>query len=1055
MRTILISLALLWTHICFATVFNTATVETSLKLPYVTPGSALSISSDGSVFSTPASGVSAGTYGSATLIPVVTVDTQGRITNASNVAISAGSGSGTVTNVATGTGLTGGPITSTGTISLANTAVSPGIYGSPVFSAQISIDQQGRITSASNTVISFPTSLPPSGAASGDLTGTYPAPTLVLTGVTSGNYGSATTSASISVDGKGRLTVASNVPISGTTPGGGAGGDLTGTYPAPFLIPSGVVSGSYGSISQVGTFTVDSKGRITTASNASISIDAIGGVPTSRTISTTSPLMGGGDLSTNRTFFMPASGISTNGYLTSTDWNTFNNKAGSFTINHTVFVSPSGNDSTCLPERIDFPCLTISGAQSKTSGSLGNNWLISLSPGQYIESAFNFLPYVFIAGETPRETNFFSFNASLAIGSVVTFTNPISLDATWASSTTPEGGFLNLSAVLSNAQTIDLSAATLANFYIENVLWANSANTTFQSNPVSANMSNFILNNSDYIGGAQFINEDGVFLYTSVRVLGKTFFNADSVNSGAVTFAFLVQSGFFDEIHVNGNFVTSSNSQVSCFGCLSTQEVFVDGAHAFYLATVDGLGDRLHVAVTNGGTVQRITDAFALRYDPITPANWPSVPDNVADALDTLAAAGGAGGANFALSNLTNPTNINQDLIFEISGANHNVKTGDGVSVASDPLTIITGDTDNAGSGILSLKTGAGTVNAGSGNILIASGDGAANSAPTGDVNITTGSNAGSANFPSGSISITTGATTTRDSGNILLSPGIPTGGGNRGKIAFQDGSEGTAGWVWTSTDASGDGTWAVGGGGGPAAHTSLDNLTATAVNTDIVPGADNSINNGSPSLRFKNGYYFALNNSLDGTIVDLNTLALNDNANQPSINWNARNMETSTGPVVLDWQNKNLQKDGSTVSIDWGNGALYALSGSNSPMLNWGDPVAIEITRHFRSISNSPPTATVQASAGTGSSCSVASATDVKGQITITTGTIGLSTGSYCAIGFNTNYAAAPICVLTPAGSALSTSVYVTSSTSAMNVNFGVAGGISTTYLINYYCIE
>ena len=54
-------------------------------------------------------------------------------------------------------------------------------------------------------------------------------------------------------------------------------------------------------------------------------------VPTSRTISTTAPLQGGGDLSANKTLSITQATTSTNGYLSSTDWNTFNGKQNALT----------------------------------------------------------------------------------------------------------------------------------------------------------------------------------------------------------------------------------------------------------------------------------------------------------------------------------------------------------------------------------------------------------------------------------------------------------------------------------------------------------------------------------------------------------------------------------------------------------------------------------------------------------------------------------------------------------------------------------------------------
>ena len=60
-------------------------------------------------------------------------------------------GAGNLTSVATGTGLTGGPITSTGTIALADTSVTAGIYVRP----NLTVNAQGQITAASGGPIAL------------------------------------------------------------------------------------------------------------------------------------------------------------------------------------------------------------------------------------------------------------------------------------------------------------------------------------------------------------------------------------------------------------------------------------------------------------------------------------------------------------------------------------------------------------------------------------------------------------------------------------------------------------------------------------------------------------------------------------------------------------------------------------------------------------------------------------------------------------------------------------------------------------------------------------
>jgi len=222
----------------------------------------------------PVAATNTGTFGNDHEVAQVTIDSKGRTTAAASVPINA-------SNISVGTL----PVDHGGTGAATHTA---GAY------------LKGNGTAAITTAATVPVA---------DIAGTLP--------VAKGGTGAATLTGFVKASGTNAMTASATVAlgseVSGTLPGTGqttqqaalnalAGAatnaqylrgngtnvvmsalqaaDLSGTISSSNLADTGVSATSYGSSTQVGTFTVDSKGRLTTAASVAISASQIGAITT-------------------------------------------------------------------------------------------------------------------------------------------------------------------------------------------------------------------------------------------------------------------------------------------------------------------------------------------------------------------------------------------------------------------------------------------------------------------------------------------------------------------------------------------------------------------------------------------------------------------------------------------------------------------------------------------------------------------------------------------------------------------------------------------------------
>ena len=469
------------------------------------------------------------------------------------------SSGGTVTSVASGTGLTGGPITTTGTLSIANTGVTAGTYGSAAVIPVIAVNSQGQITSISTQ----PTNAP---AYQGTWNASTNTPILISSVGTAGYYYV--------------VSVAGNTSLNGVT--GWAVGDwaifengvwqkIAGSSSESFtnltttnLAVTGLTGYMYAN-NTTGNVTASTTIPNAGLANSAITINgtstSLGGsinVGTVTSVTGTAPVVSSGGATP--AISMAAANTTTNGYLTSTDWNTFNSKGTVTSVAATVpsFLSVTGSPITTSGT------LAIAYSGTALPVANGGTGITSLTAG--------YIPY-------GNGTSGLSSTSALNYNATNTTLNAPVLSVNSTTNTTP-----NLSFNASNSGIT--SGATVANSYLQTIIQNKSGSAGASTNYV---LSNDLGTDSSYYG------EFGM--------------NSSVYSSGTPADFFSINNGVYFSGHDGDISVGSGNGYKTylTFGTLGQSSHVINASGAIGLSTNLGTTPALSGTTGYGTSGQVLT----------------------------------------------------------------------------------------------------------------------------------------------------------------------------------------------------------------------------------------------------------------------------------------------------------------------------------------------------------------------------------------------------------------------------------------------------------------